>query len=51
MSARFDMGTTPDLSPMSGFLGDLNGWTQHFTFEREVKCDATTTEATFLYGC
>jgi hypothetical protein len=30
--------------------GDLNRSTQHFTFEREVECDAITTEATFLYG-
>ena len=35
---------------MSANDGDLNRSAQHFTFEREVKCDATTTEAPFLYG-
>jgi hypothetical protein len=35
---------------MTGLGGGLNRSTQHFTFEREVECDATTTEATFLYG-
>ena len=34
----------------SAYGGDLNRSAQHFTFEKEVKCDATTTEATFLYG-
>jgi hypothetical protein len=35
---------------MSGFAGGLNRSTQHFTFEKEVECDATRREATFLYG-
>ncbi len=34
----------------SGKGGDLNWSTQHFTFEMEVECDGTTTEAAFLYG-
>src|SRR6478672_5272009 len=34
----------------TGFDGDLNRSAQHFTFEAEVECDATTTEAAFLYG-
>src|SRR4029077_12585205 len=35
---------------MSTYDGDLNRSAQHFTFEAEVECDATTTEAAFLYG-
>jgi len=35
---------------MTAIGGGLNRSTQHFTFEREVECDGTTTEATFLYG-
>jgi len=36
--------------PSSTLGGDLNRSAQHFTFETEVECDATTTEAAFLYG-
>jgi hypothetical protein len=35
---------------MSVVGGDLNRSAQHFTFETEVECDATTREAAFLYG-
>jgi hypothetical protein len=35
---------------MTGSGGDLNQSSQHFTFETEVECDETTTEAAFLYG-
>ena len=47
LKAIADGGARPPTSTMGGHF---NRSAQHFTFEKEVKCDATATEATFLYG-